>query len=310
MSEVEVEELTQEQYNAGREAGEIDENGDREDDELNDQPETFVKPEAAPSATDPAPEAPPKRPWLRGDEDGTQGGIPNARFAATRIELREKDRALAEARTQLAALQKPAEQEITHPDQLDQTKFVKPDGEFDGPAYLAAREAIVRKQAVADVRTEIQAQEQQKQNDALVGSYIAAVQEEAKSNPEIIAAVQHLDQYGPMMHPAVVATLLKMPPAVSFAVACDERYIAQLVNGNPVDSLALLGELKAMTKAHPAKASPVPSPAAPSAFKPQAQVQVKPVPRTVGGGGSGARKDPDQMTQEEYNAYRLRQSRG
>lgn len=307
MSEVEVEELTQEQYNAGRESGEIDENGERDEEELNDTPDTFVKPEAPPAVTDPPPEAAPKRPWQKGDEDGTQGGIPNARFAATRIELREKDHALAEARAQLAALQKPVEQEITNPDQIDRSKFIGQDGEFDGPAYLAAREAIVRKQAVAEIRTEIQQKEQQRQNDALVGSYIAAVQEEAKSNPEIIAAVQHLDQYGPMMHPAVAATLLKMPPAVSFAVACDERYIAQLVNGNPVDSLALLGELKAMSKAQPAKAAQVTTPSAPAAFKPQAQA--KPVPRTVGGGGGGARKDPEQMTQEEYNAYRLRQNR-
>lgn len=309
MSEVEVEELTQEQYNAGRESGEIDENGER-DEELNDTPDTFVKPEASPAVTDPPPEAGPKRPWKKDDDDGTQGGIPNARWAANRVAIRTQAQEIEEARAQIAALQakiQPQEQEITDPDQIDQAKFFKPDGEFDGPAYLAAREAIVRKQTVAEIRTEIQQKEQQRQNDALVGSYIAAVQEEAKLNPEIIAAVQHLDQYGPMMHPAVAATLLKMPPAVSFAVACDERYIAQLVNGNPVDSLALLGELKAMAKAQPAKAAQAPVPSAPAAFKPQAQA--KPVPRTVGGGGGGARKDPEQMTQEEYNAYRLRQNR-
>lgn len=314
-----VEEMSQEQYNEARVAGEVDETGHAvESDELNDEPDTYVKPaEGVKPEGEERPEAPPKRPWAKEEGDGTQGGIPNARWAANRIAIKTKDQELEEARAQIAALQakaQPAEQEITDPDQLDRSKFVDGEGNFNGPAYLAAREAIVKKQAVAEIRAEIQAKEQERQVSELVGSYVSAVQEEAKTNPEIIDAVRHLDQFGPMMHPAVATLLMKLPPAVSFEVACNEEYIAQLVNGNPVESIALLGELKAMVKARGAQAAPAAqAQAAPqvAAFKPSgaAQPQAKHVPKVVGGGGTG-RKDPEQETQDEYNRRRLREMRG
>lgn len=303
--------MTQEQYNEARVAGEVDETGRAlEADELNDEPDVYVKP-ADEAKPEDKPAEQQKRPWTpKEGEDGTQGGIPNARFAATRIELREEKRALEEARAQLAAMQSriPQEQEITDPNQIDRSKFVNEAGEFDGPAYLAARDEVLTRNIERRFEEKQRVETHQREVASLVNNYAAAVQEEAKTNPEIIDAVRHLDQFGPSMHPAVATMLMKLPPAVSFEVACNEEYIAQLVNGNPVESIALLGELKAQVKARAAQPTPVATPAPVAAFKPSgaAPAQVKHVPKVVGGGGTG-RKDPEQETQDEYNRRRLRE---
>ena len=313
---VAVEEMTQEQYNEARVAGEVDETGhsvESDADELNDEPEVYVKPEGE-AKPEGQPTEQPKRPWTAKEgEDGTQGGIPNARWAANRVALKTKDQELEEARAQIAAMQSriPQEQEITDPSQIDKAKFVKEDGSFDGDGYLAARDEVVTRNLERRFEEKQRVETHQREVATLVNNYATAVQEEAKTNPEIIDAVRHLDQFGPAMHPAVATMLMKLPPAVSFEVACNEEYIAQLVNGNPVESIALLGELKAQVKARGSQ--PVPAakgPAPVAAFKPSgAPAQVKHVPKVVGGGGTG-RKDPEQETQDEYNRRRLREVRG
>lgn len=303
--------MTQEQYNEARVAGEVDETGRAlEADELSDEPEVYVKPSDEAKPED-KPAEQQKRPWTpKEGEDGTQGGIPNARWAANRVALKTKDQELEEARAQIAAMQSriPQEQEITDPNQIDRAKFVNEAGEFDGPAYLAARDEVLTRNIERRFEEKQRVETHQREVASLVNNYAVAVQEEAKSNPEIIDAVRHLDQFGPAMHPAVATMLMKLPPAVSFEVACNEDYIAQLVNGNPIESIALLGELKAQVKARGAQPAPVATPAPVAAFKPSgaAPSQVKHVPKVVGGGGTG-RKDPEQETQEEYNRRRLRE---
>lgn len=295
-----VEELTQEQYNAGREAGEIDPPEiDDVENELDDEPAKFEKP--AESEKPKEEEKPPPRPWERKEGDGTQGGIPNARWAANRIEQTKMERELEAARIRLAELEAGKQEEITDPSKLDKSKYTAPDGTFDADRYLADRDKIVAANLKREIDQEYQAREHQKSVDALVSSYIQAVNEEAKTNPEIIKAVRELDKFGPQMHPAVATKLMQLPPSVSFAVACNDEYLNQLVFGNPIDSLALLGELKATSKKEQPKA---PEPQQVQAFKPAA----KHVPKALGSGGA-THKDPDQETQEEYNRRRLREMR-
>lgn len=247
---------------------------------------------AIPPAGDPPPEpsAPPKRPW--------QNTLPPER---QQILFERQQRELEDVRRQLEALRPSAPAPGTTPEaprKPQQADFVK-DGQFDSEAYLDARDAWSRAEAIREFRT---TQTQERQQEAAkteeqeartaVQTFEARVQELAAVDPDIAAGIAHFRQnYGAHV-PGVVARSLIGPgsdPRVMYAIACSEDLTRQMAAGDPAQSLKIIGIIEDRIAAHDKaqKSAPPAPPAqipAAGAYVPRGGAPAAPVaPRTESG---------------------------
>lgn len=260
----------------------------------------------APAVEAPKPAERPKH-WQNKPE-----AIPYDRFQEVnnRRDQAERERDALRARLEELERARTPQADPDDPDAIDASKFTDAAGNFDGAAYMRERDrrvtARAEKRALETVERTLAERDTQKQTQEVVAktetAFRGQVAEAAKTNPQVAEAVEYLDSIAQHIPFPVQMAILRSSPEVAHAIALDPSLVAQITQGNPADSIMVIGEINGRIKAS-RLAQQVPAGGGIPAFQPSgAPAQPPkgaPVPRTLSGGGGGG-ANPSQASLNEY----------
>lgn len=260
----------------------------------------------APAAEAPKPVERPKH-WQNKPE-----AIPYDRFQEVnnRRDQAERERDTLRARLEELERTRTPQADPDDLDAIDAAKFTDAAGNFDGAAYMRERDrrvtARAEKRALEVVERTLTQRDTQQQTQAVVAKaeteFRGQVAEASKANPQVAEAVEYLDSIAKHIPFSVQMAILRSAPEVAHAIALDPSLVAQITQGNPADSIMVIGEINGRIKAS-RPAAQVPATGGIPAFQPSsAPAQAPkgaPVPRTLSGGGGGG-ANPSQASLNEY----------
>lgn len=212
----------------------------------------------------------------------TPQAIPYNRFQEVVHKKNEAQRRLAELEQRIAQYEgrdNPAKDDF--PD-INDPRF----------ASLEDYKAAVRKHAethAGRMASETAAQYRQRMEvETVVSSFNANAAEIAKTNPEIVQAIEHFKLYEEDMNPDVFRSIVadKNGPRIVLAIASNPELGDRLARATPFEAGRILASLD--VNQTPTK-------------------QPIPVTRTVSGAASPKETDPAKMNQQEYFAWRQKQ---
>ena len=277
------------------------------------------QPAAPEQAEQTAPAAPEEVPAWKAKQPET---IPYDRFAEQTHRLREAERHAQEyaARVRAYEEQQKKAEKILDIEKLDISSYKNEAGETDVEAYMRdwskATAIKAQQDAAREVAVRLEAEQQQRAQAELLGSYERRLEEAAKTDPEIrekeqyVASVLFDPQNRQFVHPDIVAELAADPhgPEVIDMLARDPAALRSIMD--PRNGLRNLHRLSYAAEQRKSSPSQQAQPAAPvvPAFTP-AKPAAPRVMASVPGAGSATRRDPSSMSQREYNAWRAAQDR-
>ena len=113
--------------------------------------------------------------------------------------------------------------------------------------------ARAEKRALETVERTLTQRDTQQQTQAVVAKaeteFRGQVAEASKANPQVAEAVEYLDSIAQHIPFPVQMAILRSAPEVAHAIALDPSLVAQITQGNPADSIMVIGEINGRIKA-------------------------------------------------------------
>lgn len=254
-----------------------------------------------------------ERPWNKKEPDP----IPFHRFQEVNNAKRDADRRIAEYEARLAAYEaeknNPKIPEIKDVDDIKPEQFTREDGSVDNYAWMRAREKFIQEKTLETFEQRIAAQRQaedaKRQETELAQSFVGRLEESAKSNPEVKEAAKWFSaNYGP-----------QLPPQVRYAIITDENAPELIMHlctegtdimdmfrqGDHLNAIRAMSRWSAKYTREAPESNESNSGDESGAPVPPKFSGNKPVIPTVKGGKGGTKRVED-MSKEEYKAWRLK----
>lgn len=164
---------------------------------------------------------------------------------------------------------------------------------------LMAQVAKVTEQKIfSEFEQKEKAKEQQREIEKVQSEFESRINSVKERIPDIEEAIDYLATYSSKIHPALQEKLIKdeYGPELAYRIASDEKLLDIFVNGNPADSLTLIGELKAEIK-YASKAVVKEEPMEIKPYKPM-------TPKVGANSTTVTNRIPDNLSMSEYRKLR------
>lgn len=241
------------------------------------------------------------KPWKIGEKPAT---IPYDRFREVN---EEKKKYREEYEKSLKELEEYKRKEAELQNIKDPTDL-NPDDFQDAKSYLKAYAEAIKVQSIKEAQAQFERIEVEKQTSQEIqrieNKYSQNLDRAGKINPEIIEADRFLGKYVDRIHPAVLRELLEddYAPELVYAITTNKESLRQLIEGNPIQTIKMLGKMSSYISTVSEKSTTTPIEKdieIPSEVKAQlASTLPKPIRST-----SAPQKDIEHMTQKEYNVW-------
>lgn len=252
-----------------------------------------------------------ERPWNKKEPDP----VPFNRFQEVNNAKKDADRRIAEYEARLAAYEaeknNPKIPEIKDVDDIKPEHFKNEDGSIDNYAWMRAREKFIQEKTLETfeqrINSQRQAEEAKRQEAELANTFVSRLEESAKINPEVKEAAKWFSaNHGPRLPPQVKYAIVtdENAPELIMHLCTDGTDIMDMFNrGDHLNAIRAMSRWSAKyTRESPASEESNSDDESGTPVPPKFSGN-KPTIPTVKGGKGGTKRVED-MSKEEYRAWR------
>jgi hypothetical protein len=245
-------------------------------------------------------------PWKIKPESKTPESIPYERFKEINDERKAYQSKLEEYESKIASIESEKEKldKIKGPEDINIADY------DDVDAYMKDVIAATKRAAVADVERNYQEREMRRveeaKNTEIVTRFQSNIEEASKYNPDILEAVNFLDQYAGSINPRIARELLLDENAgeVIHDIVTDQALLNKLFKGDVDEFIRTIHKMSAMMDKETRRSGGVVSAKVESVPSALPKKTITGIPVTAKSTSKSPTKDPAKMNEKEFAAWR------